>query len=288
MASKQRFPMNRWYTGDAPTRMRVHRATCRPGGAIPGHHHDYYELFWIEQGSGRQQINGRNMTLSARELVFMRPQDGHNFEAIESPWSWVNISMSAATHDALQARYRGELPQWPWAHRRKMPMQMTLSPNQLGRLKELAASVPVTHFPDTSFHRWTDVDWLLGGVLRIVFPTEEELREADAPPWLAAIVQQLRDDHGAGWDAGIVAEETGFTRDHLSRSFRRHFGMTTTQYLQHLRLNYAAKELRTTSKPITVIAEEAGYDNLSYFHRSFRKHLGVTPRHFRLRGRRPA
>ena len=47
------------------------------------------------------------------------------------------------------------------------------------------------------------------------------------------------------------------------------------------RLNNACKMLRETSEKITYIAGCAGYDNVSYFNRIFKKYVGKTPSQYR-------
>ncbi len=67
----------------------------------------------------------------------------------------------------------------------------------------------------------------------------------------------------------------------LKRHFKQSMQSSFSQYLQHLRLGHASHLLKQTSKPIDVVANQAGYANLSLFHRHFKKHRGVTPNQYR-------
>lgn len=67
----------------------------------------------------------------------------------------------------------------------------------------------------------------------------------------------------------------------LKRHFKQSMQSSFSQYLQHLRLGHAIHLLKQTSKPIDVIANQAGYANLSLFHRHFKKHRGITPNQYR-------
>ncbi|HEX9602943.1 MAG TPA: helix-turn-helix domain-containing protein [Myxococcales bacterium] len=66
----------------------------------------------------------------------------------------------------------------------------------------------------------------------------------------------------------------------------RHVSRRTTphQYLVGARLRRAARLLLTTSLPVTEVALEAGFGDLSNFIRTFRRAAGRSPRAFRLRG----
>ena len=57
--------------------------------------------------------------------------------------------------------------------------------------------------------------------------------------------------------------------------------MTPYQYVLRTRLHRAAVRLRTTSEPVSAIALDAGFADLSTFNRRFRKVMGVNPSAYR-------
>ena len=63
--------------------------------------------------------------------------------------------------------------------------------------------------------------------------------------------------------------------------FKSSFGTSFVSYLKEYRLTKAARLLVSSSGSVLTIAQETGFDNLSYFNRSFKKMYGVTPRQFR-------
>jgi AraC-like DNA-binding protein len=62
-------------------------------------------------------------------------------------------------------------------------------------------------------------------------------------------------------------------------------GMTPHQYVLRTRLHRAAVRLRLSDEPISAIAFDAGFNDLSTFNRRFRRIMGVTPGAFRARYR---
>ena len=58
-------------------------------------------------------------------------------------------------------------------------------------------------------------------------------------------------------------------------------GVSFIRYLNSYRLSIASRLLLSTSSAILDIAEDTGFDNLSYFNRLFRQTYGMTPTEFR-------
>lgn len=69
---------------------------------------------------------------------------------------------------------------------------------------------------------------------------------------------------------------------HFLRSFKATTGVTPHQWLLRARLREAAEKLAATSLPVTDIALDVGFEDLSNFTRSFRAEFGASPRQFRL------
>ncbi len=69
---------------------------------------------------------------------------------------------------------------------------------------------------------------------------------------------------------------------HFLRTFRAVTGVTPHQWLLRARLRDAAERLATTSTPVTNVALDIGFDDLSNFTRSFRVEFGASPREYRL------
>lgn len=65
------------------------------------------------------------------------------------------------------------------------------------------------------------------------------------------------------------------------RLFKRHTRQTVVEYLAQLRIGKACSLLISTDRPISWVAEQAGYTNISHFNRQFLTIKEMTPREFR-------
>lgn len=82
-------------------------------------------------------------------------------------------------------------------------------------------------------------------------------------------------------DLESTAKTAGVSPFHFLRLFSNVLGVTPHQYLVRARLRRAAKLLADDTRPITSVAFDAGFGDLSNFVRTFHRAAGVSPRRFR-------
>jgi AraC-like DNA-binding protein len=99
-------------------------------------------------------------------------------------------------------------------------------------------------------------------------------RAVEAALWLDAHAHEEVDLEGA-------AKQAGLSSYHFLRMFARVLGVTPHQYLVRSRLRRAARMLADEDRPITDIAFDVGFADLSNFVRSFHRAAGVSPRGYR-------
>lgn len=73
-----------------------------------------------------------------------------------------------------------------------------------------------------------------------------------------------------------LAARLGVSHPHLTRQFKRDFGMTPVGYRHALRASEAAGRL-SRGEPIVDVSGEVGYEDLGRFYKSFRKALHSSP-----------
>jgi len=111
-------------------------------------------------------------------------------------------------------------------------------------------------------------------------PSREPTRAADRK---RAVQSALWIEAHADQDVNLqlLASHCGLSPYHYLRLFARAIGVTPHQYLVRSRLRIAARRLAEGEQPITGIALDSGFTDLSNFVRSFRRAAGVSPRGFR-------
>jgi AraC-like DNA-binding protein len=102
----------------------------------------------------------------------------------------------------------------------------------------------------------------------------DQRRAVEAALWIDTHSAQAIDLHR-------VARTAGLSMYHFLRVFVAVLGVTPHQYLLRCRLRKAAKLLADGARPVTDVALDVGFADLSNFVRTFRRAAGVAPRAFR-------
>lgn len=84
---------------------------------------------------------------------------------------------------------------------------------------------------------------------------------------------------------GELLDITGMSKPTFSRLFKKHSGKSFSDFVTHLRLQAACRELIDTENSIIDIALGCGFQQISFFNRIFRRILECTPSEYRTRKR---
>lgn len=77
-----------------------------------------------------------------------------------------------------------------------------------------------------------------------------------------------------------LAQQINVTPQYLSKIFKEDTGSTFKEYLNELRIEEAKKMLKEGKKSIKEIGFSIGYNDTSYFIRTFKKYEGITPKDY--------
>ncbi|MBL63561.1 MAG: hypothetical protein CMI30_09170 [Opitutae bacterium] len=85
------------------------------------------------------------------------------------------------------------------------------------------------------------------------------------------------------WSVADMAKLCNLSTSRFAFLYKKCFEVSPMEDLIRKRIRQATILLSDTSKNISVIAEESGFEDLQYFYRAFRKRIGTTPRSLRKR-----
>lgn len=237
------------------------------------HCHDFYEVFWIEDGHGFHWINGSERPLVRGSAFLIRPEDVHDFRAPEGrTLRLANVAFSQATLSALAARYKIFKKLFGQSQTKR-----ELAPEALSGAFLAGASSDLLAGEGNRF----EID-------RFLLNLSAELRQAHRstplmPDWLEKAYQGISRPEIFSGGARAFYRLAGRSPEHVIRETRRWLGLSPSDLVNRERLRFAAQQLASTHHSIAEIAAECGVENLSHFYRIFRAEHGCTPRQFRVR-----
>jgi AraC-like DNA-binding protein len=82
-------------------------------------------------------------------------------------------------------------------------------------------------------------------------------------------------------DMVSVARRVALSPFYLTRIFKAQYGVPPYRYLIRLRIDHATELLRDSALTVTQICHRAGFNSLSHFITTFRRHVGVSPTQYR-------
>lgn len=250
-------------------RMKGRRATML-------HSQDFSEVFWIEEGGGTHVVNGNALPVEKGDLVFVRANDIHAFRSppAEDGFVIVNIAFASATPAYLQKRYFPGEKRW-FLCPGSQPETFRLDDERLSWLRKWVDRL------DSGDRSRLNIEIFLLELLRELRTNSPARSNDDGPPWLHEVLAKAADPRIFSQGTVALACAAGCTPQHLNATIRKHRSLTATEVLNAARMEFAARELRTSTKKIIEISLDCGFQNLAHFYSLFKAHAKMTPKDYR-------
>jgi AraC-like DNA-binding protein len=239
--------------------------------------HDAYSVSYVRKGSFGYRTRGARHELVPGSVLIGRP--GDEFVCTHDH--------HAGGDECLSFRFAPEVVESLGAHRSVWQMPCLPPVAELMLLGELAQSAANANsegaqpgLDELGLMLATQVAELTGKRVRPGFRAtpSDRRRAVEAAMWLDLHAHEAV-------DLQRTAAAAGLSPFHFLRVFKRAIGVTPHQYLVRCRLRRAAKALSDRDQPISEIAFECGFTDLSNFVRTFGRAAGASPRDFRAAAR---
>ncbi|HVT11605.1 MAG TPA: AraC family transcriptional regulator [Fimbriimonadaceae bacterium] len=103
----------------------------------------------------------------------------------------------------------------------------------------------------------------------------------EAPDWLRRAREMINDTWNQNISMEEIAAAVGVHPSHLNRVFRAYMNQTPGEYLRHIRMTRATRDVLSGETPFKVIAAKAGFADQAHFTREFRRQHGMSPMEMR-------
>ncbi|GHN01753.1 AraC family transcriptional regulator [Cytophagales bacterium WSM2-2] len=111
---------------------------------------------------------------------------------------------------------------------------------------------------------------------RFIFPKGKETERR-----INKVCNFVQDNFSSGITVQQAADTIHLSPSAFCKFFKRITGKTFSDYVNEIRISNACVQLVESDKPISVIASDCGFENLSYFNRVFLKKKKLRPGNYR-------
>lgn len=254
--------------GDAFYIVRSSLEKSRPRGL---HNHDFYELIWVQTGTIRHHMADFSEDLNAGDVIFIRPSDIHALQGRGDDPAAVSVLFDATLIERFGNRHGLSKLFWNSSSRPDRFHRDAPALAQLNRAADRLEQADRTTLEAEAF---------LTPLVVSLMDRGEPLPD-DAPKWLRAACNAARDPEVFRDGAAGLVRVAGRAHPHVSRTMRRYLDQSPSDYVNAIRMDYAARQLTGTPDSLAEIAQECGIPNLSHFHKLFRARYNVTPHRYR-------
>lgn len=239
------------------------------------HGHDFYEIFYIPQGTVLHEYNGVFRPLSAGTLFYLRPDDIHRFIEPSSDFTLYNIAFSQHLASTLFSLMEGNAADL--FIQKGKTIQRILRTHEADVL-EIILTRNIESLDTRSKSFW-GVELVIH-MFRLF--ADSVPHEEHYPEWLADLLVELEHKNNFLQGLDYLFDHAYRSKEHVSRSFRKYLGLSPTDYLNQKKLEYAANLLERTNIELIEISDKAGFNSHSHFYHLFKKKYGKSPRKYRL------
>jgi AraC family transcriptional regulator, dual regulator of chb operon len=244
------------------------------------HNHDFFELFLIVYGSVIHCVNQSSSCLNEGSLVFIRPEDIHYYKVDKDcNCGVINLAFPIGTLNALfDYLGRGFAPERLTEAR--LPPMVVLPSTEKEIVKTRLESLNLLS-RDNKQKIKTESRILLLEFFAKYFSQKQEQKIKSVPRWLEQLVVEMRKKENFTPGISALFSLTNKSAEHVCRVFKEYFHQTPSQYINEIRLNYAANLLTYSDETIIGICLESGFENLSHFYHQFKRKFNMSPARFR-------
>ncbi len=225
---------------------------------IPNHSHSCFEIVYYKGGSGVLEINSEKQTYRSNDFAVVFPESKHNENCIsETEVICIGFNFSS---DNLKLN-EGIFCDSPDYSLYSIIKRIKKEYNKHLMFYDLKINLLISEFI-IEINRLNNTEESFSKDIKYAYNYINENCYMDI-------------------DLKSLAREYGYSYDRFRHIFKEKFCISPNNLIISKRLDNAIKLLTQTHKPISDIALDSGYGNISQFSKIFKEKFGVSPKEFR-------
>lgn len=221
------------------------------------HSHNFYEWVILLNGNCKQKINNRIFDMNKNDCVLLCPGDYHSFVWQSDDTEIVSLSVEKKELKTFENLFG--LDETPLSF-----LYTTLNQHQVNTVSDICYATQEYEYK-----------LLLSNLISIYIKSFSS--NNDVPISIRYAMDAMNKPENLRGGAECFVELSQYSRSHLSRLMKEHFGVTIHNYILNAKLEYAYNLLILSNDSPEDISEAVGYSSFSHFNKIFVKKYGITP-----------
>ncbi len=235
-------------------------------GDASTHLHEFFEIEYVIDGSGRCIIDGKEYEMKKNTLFMLSPANTHEIQSSDA--DLINVMFICDRKESFFSR-------WLLNPNHSLCLELDISNGSL--VYSLLSELVNVHTDDVEYALL-----LLECVLRKLERIESQGEPAVLPHVQRAILY-VTENFRKGITLSQAAAHLGLSAPYLSDLFVKYTGLNFKAYLDNVRFSHAKNLLTFTDLPVSEIYRSAGFSDYANFSRRFKSICGMTPTEYRKR-----
>ncbi len=239
---------------------------------------DFHVLIYVLEGEIYVTEDGVDYTVGPGELLFLKAGI-HHFGKKEIPkgtrWYYVHFFMEEKVFGEEFTNDAGPLAPYVTAiYGKNLPKY--IKELRGSRIERRIAGMVEYTLSDDRMKKWR-INMVLFELLTEIMMWGESGESTLAERICESLAKRYREP----FSASELEQEFFLSYKYMAAVFKRETGTTMQKFHGALRMNEAARLLRSTLLPVGEIAGQVGYGDMLYFSRCFHQFFGVSPTEYR-------
>lgn len=254
--------------------------------SVPLHWHEEMEIIYIKKGIGVVSIDLTSTVVAKGDIILAAPGQLHGI----SQYQDIRLEYENILFDLrmLEAKSSDSCTQdffAPLRHSHRMQQNIYTPQDEkytsiascLDQADDICRTFPSAYqlcIKSCLFRLFYELfsDWSIASAAKKPLQDLEKLK---------LILKYVENHYQERITIEQIAAFCDYSQSHFMKYFKNAMGMTFIEYLNDYRLTMAARLLLASDSNVLSISQEVGFENLSYFNRSFKKKFSTTPSAYR-------
>ena len=255
------------------------------GSDIRFHSHDFYEMFFITEGSGCHIINDKKYNVSKGSLFLVPPGVSHclyNSSPNNSALTVYNCLFTAEFLEKLDTEDTG-LAEFlsPGSNHSVFMFPIKLPHDYAKKIHTIYKDMYV-EYTETKFGYSDMIKQYIMQILICIYRLSRLGCAEDTKPFSCDMsIEYIKRHYNADIHLEELAELNKMSSTYFCKKFKESTGMGVSEYIQKTRIENACEMLRSDDRKIIDIMMDVGYYDVKNFTAVFKKYVGMTPSQYK-------